>query len=119
MVTTVTQYPDIKISTTDTGTTSSGHTWYETKSSDNHVSGRDLEQSIPWRTSLTIISNLFQNDILIEIDTIKSINSRKLRDRGQRMPEFTYAISRRNQHIDVPIKSFKCRHSEKYCMNSR
>ena len=57
------------------------HTWDETEGSDNHVSGRDLEQPIPRRASLAIITDLFQNDILIKIDAIKSTNSQKLRQK--------------------------------------
>jgi hypothetical protein len=49
------------------------HTWNEAEGGDDHISGRDLEETLPGCALLAVISNLLQDDVLVEVDAVESV----------------------------------------------
>jgi len=46
---------------------------YEAKGSDDHASSRYLEETFPRSTGGSVIADLLENDVLVEIDAVKAV----------------------------------------------
>lgn len=78
-------------------------TRYKSKCGDDDVSSRNFEEVVPCRPPLTSISDLLQDDVLVEVDAIEpAIEFLKpsLCLHGTK----THAMSSRNQQEQVPIR---------------
>lgn len=86
-------------------------TGHETQGRDDDVPGGDFEQLLPRSAGLAVEPDLLQDDILVQVDAVESKWNVIIRNVQPMLS--TNAMSRRNQHMQVPISILAWRHSEK------
>lgn len=69
-------------------------TGYETKCGDDQITDTDVEETFPRSATGTVEADLLKNDILVQVDTIETIETKVRDEKNIRAKEFTLCRGR-------------------------